>query len=168
MTQQTNGPTIHTIAVAWEYADSREEALLMDRDQAAAQLRALLKLPAEPVEGERISTKVWEAQVAAPFRAAYRLAYIERREKAGVEWNEKDALNAARQALHKLKGRAKITAEAVMEPAATGKTKTKVKAKGGRPKTTYTCPCCKATLSIEGRALVKAAKQKATAKDAAA
>ena len=39
--------------------------------------------------------------------------------------------------------------------------------KGGRPKTTYTCPCCKASLSIEGRALVKAAKQKATTKDAA-
>lgn len=162
MTRQTNKApvTIHTIAAGWEALDNQEEGIAMDRERLAAHIRALLKLPTEPADGESITTKVWEEMVAAPFRATYRQAYITRREKAGTPWKEADALNASRQALFKLKGRAKIRTEDVMEaPAtkpATPAKDAKPKQKGGRPRTVYACPCCKAALTIEGKALVAA------------
>ena len=154
-----NTITIHTIAQGWEAADTDTDKIEMDRNQLAAALRTLLKLPAEPADGESVASRVWEEKIAAPFRAAYRMAYIERRKAQGLPCDEVNALNAARQALFKLKGRAKIrTADEVT----TDKPKPKPtpKAKTGRKKTTYACPCCKATLSINGKALVKVAAPK--------
>ena len=160
MTRQTNkapAVTIHTIAAGWEALDNQEEGIAMDREKMAADIRALLKLPDEPADGEKITTKVWEEMVGAPFRATYRQAYITRREKAGTPWKEADALNASRQALFKLKGRAKIRCEDVMEvPATKPAAPAEPKKKGGRPRTVYECPCCKAALTIEGKTLVAA------------
>jgi hypothetical protein len=70
-----------------------------------------------------------------------------------IPFTKKTADGAARQAMFQLKKNAKITLEEIP----TEKPETAIeepKKKGGRPKTVYTCPCCEAQLSIEGKSLV--------------
>lgn len=147
--------TIHTIAKAWQATDAAEEGITMDRQQMATQLRALLKLPAEPADGESVPAKVWEERVAAPFRATYRLAYLQWHTDRGLQGEEKNALGYARTALYRLKGKAKITVTSDVEPVKSDEP-VKPKKKSGAKKKLHRCPCCEAMLHIVNGQIVQA------------
>jgi hypothetical protein len=154
--------TIHTIAKAWQATDAAEEGITMDRQQMATQLRALLKLPAErdPARVEEIPAKEWEEYVAAPFRATYRLAYLQWHTDRDLDAEEKHALGYARTALFRLKGKAKITITSDVAPAK-AEAPAKAKAKPGAKKKLQRCPCCEAMLHVVKGQIVEAPKEAA-------